>query len=102
MAQSYVGKRPISKGIRRLYESLWLALWSRLPGRQREASPRLDPRSAAGFLRQRHKDGSACGQKRRTAPACLGPGGGTRLARSHPLWQVWREGGARPICLVQN
>jgi hypothetical protein len=92
MAQSYVGKRPISKGIRRLYEGLWLALRSRLPGRRRQASPRLDPRSDASFPGQRGNDGSACGQKETDGSACRGPGGGTRLARSRPFWQVLARG----------
>jgi hypothetical protein len=127
MAQSYVGKPAISKGIgRAIRKFVAFAFSAYVLGHQRRAcalprwikgsgAPRA--RHAAAFsgsrrgLLENHRLGSSKGpqagsvlrQKRRTAAGCLGEGG-EEAARRRPLWQhaTRRQGGARPICLVQD
>jgi hypothetical protein len=127
MAQSYVGKPAISKGIgRAIRKFVAFAFSAHFLARQRRACALPRCIKGSGAPRSRHAaafSGSrrdlletlawevqrvrklvrSCGRRGGRQPAAMGEGG-EEAARRRPLWQhaTRRQGGARPICLVQD
>ena len=127
MAQSYVGKHAISKGIgRAIRKFVAFAFSAHVLGHRRRACAVPDIQKRASHLvrgtlrsvfpaadaicwKNHHlgnskapQAGSVLQRKSRTAAAASV--GGEEAARRRPLWQhaTRRQGGARPVCLTQD
>ena len=127
MAQSYVGKHAISKGIgRAIRKFVAFAFSAHVLGHRRRACAVPDIQSehrtscaarCEAFFRQKTRSAGktitweiqklrklvqCCnGKVGRQPPAWVG---GEEAARRRPLWQhaTRRQGGARPVCLTQD